>query len=136
MVSFFNETDFTLPYKKNTLKRWVKAIATSENRKVGAINYIFCDDDYLHRINVQYLAHDTLTDIITFDYSAGAVLAGDLYISLDTVRTNAEMLGKNYDDELHRVLVHGVLHLVGINDKGPGEREIMEAAEDAALALR
>ena len=80
--------------------------------------------------------HDYYTDIITFDYSAGAVLAGDLYISLDTVRTNAEMLGKNYDDELHRVLVHGVLHLVGINDKGPGEREIMEAAEDAALALR
>ena len=84
----------------------------------------------------RYLQHDYYTESITFDYSGGDVLSGDLYISLDTVRSNAELFGRPYDEELHRVLVHGVLHLVGINDKGPGEREIMEAAENAALALR
>ena len=114
----------------------MRRVAAQHERRLGEINYIFCNDEEILATNRQYLQHDYYTDIITFDYSAGAVLAGDLYISLDTVRTNAEMLGKNYDDEFHRVLVHGVLHLVGINDKGPGEREIMEAAEDAALALR
>ena len=122
--------------RKRTVSAWIKAVAATFGRKVGEIGYMFVDDEKMLEVNNEYLGHDYYTDIITFDYSAGTVLAGDLYISLDTVRTNAEMLGKNYDDELHRVLVHGVLHLVGINDKGPGEREIMEAAEDAALALR
>lgn len=115
---------------------WLRKVAAQHQRRLGEINYVFCNDEEILATNRQYLQHDYYTDIITFDYSAGALLAGDLYISLDTVRSNAEMLGKSFDDELHRVLVHGVLHLVGINDKGPGEREIMEAAEDAALALR
>ena len=133
----FNSLSLPLPtLDVRTEEAWLRRVAAQHNRRLGEINYIFCNDEEILATNRQYLQHDYYTDIITFDYSAGAVLAGDLYISLDTVRTNAEMLGKNYDDELHRVFVHGVLHLVGINDKGPGEREIMEAAEDAALALR
>ena len=133
----FNSLSLPIPaLDVRTEEAWLRSVAAQHERRLGEINYIFCNDEEILATNRQYLQHDYYTDIITFDYSAGAVLAGDLYISLDTVRTNAEMLGKNYDDELHRVLVHGVLHLVGINDKGPGEREIMEAAEDAALALR
>ena len=133
----FNSLSLPLPaLDVRTEEAWLRRVAAQHNRRLGEINYIFCNDEEILATNRQYLQHDYYTDIITYDYSAGAVLAGDLYISLDTVRTNAEMLGKNYDDELHRVRVHGVLHLVGINDKGPGEREIMEAAEDAALALR
>ena len=133
----FNSLSLPLPtLNLRTEEAWLRRVAAQHDRRLGEINYIFCNDEEILATNRQYLQHDYYTDIITFDYSAGTVLAGDLYISLDTVRTNAEMLGQNYDDELHRVLVHGVLHLVGINDKGPGEREIMEAAEDAALALR
>ena len=133
----FNSLSLPLPtLDLRTEEAWLRRVAAQHDRRLGEINYIFCNDEEILATNRQYLQHDYYTDIITFDYSAGTVLAGDLYISLDTVRTNAEMLGKNYDDELHRVRVHGVLHLVGINDKGPGEREIMEAAEDAALALR
>lgn len=114
---------------------WVCAVAASYNKRVGEVAYVFCDDEKILEVNRQYLKHDYYTDIITFDYCEGDVLSGDLFISLDTVRTNAEQFGKTYDDELHRVIIHGILHLVGINDKGPGEREIMEAAENKALAL-
>ena len=114
---------------------WVRAVAASYNKRVGEVAYVFCDDEKILEVNRQYLKHDYYTDIITFDYCEGDVLSGDLFISLDTVRTNAEQFGKTYDDELHRVIIHGILHLVGINDKGPGEREIMEAAENKALAL-
>ena len=86
-------------------------------------------------MNREYLGHDYYTDIITFDYCEGDTLSGDLVISLDTVRSNAALFGKEYDEELHRVIIHGILHLCGINDKGPGEREIMEQAEDKALAM-
>lgn len=96
---------------------------------------MFVDDEKILEVNREYLGHDYYTDIITFDYDEGDTINGDLVISLDTVRSNAEMLGKEYDDELHRVIIHGVLHLCGINDKGPGEREIMEAAENKALAM-
>jgi len=100
-----------------------------------ALNYIFCDDEEILRVNRQFLDHDYYTDIITFDDCIGRMLRGDMFISLDTVRSNAEGLGVSYDSELRRVIVHGILHLCGINDKGPGEREIMEAAENDALAL-
>ena len=135
MFIFFNETDFTLPYKKNTLKRWVKAIATSENRKVGAINYIFCDDDYLHRINVQYLAHDTLTDIITFDYCQGDTLHSDIYISIERVRENATDYGVPFEQELLRVLSHGILHLCGYKDKTPADSTQMRFKEEEKIKL-
>ena len=96
---------------------------------------MFCNYEKILEVNRQYLQHDYYTDIITFDYTEGDTISGDLFISLDTVRTNAEQFAKPYDEELHRVIIHGILHLCGINDKGPGEREIMEAAEDKALAM-
>ncbi len=122
--------------KKRENTAWVKAVAASYGKRVGEIAYIFVDDEKILEVNRQYLGHDYYTDIITFDYFEGDVISGDLFISLDTVRTNAERVGATYEEELHRVIIHGILHLCGINDKGPGEREIMEAAEDKALALR
>ena len=115
---------------------WIKRVAQAHAPKVGEIGYMFVSDEKILEVNRQYLGHDYYTDIITFDYDEGDVLNGDLVISLDTVRTNADKFGKEYDDELHRVIIHGILHLCGINDKGPGEREIMEAHENEALAMR
>ena len=114
---------------------WIKAVAATYGRRIGEIGYMFVDDAKILEVNRQYLGHDYYTDIITFDYDEGDVLNGDIVISLDTVRSNAEQFGKTYDDELHRVIIHGILHLCGINDKGPGEREIMEANENKALAM-
>jgi rRNA maturation RNase YbeY len=111
-------------------------VAATYKKKVGEVGYLFCDDEHILTVNREYLQHDYYTDIITFDYCEDDVLNGDLVISLDTVRSNAELFGKPYDEELHRVIIHGILHLCGINDKGPGERELMEAAENKALALR
>lgn len=115
---------------------WIARVAEKHGKRIGNVNYIFCTDDEILDVNRQYLHHDYYTDIITFDYCAHGILSGDIYISLDTVASNAEGLEKDPDEELHRVLIHGILHLVGINDKGPGEREIMEHAEDEALAMR
>ena len=128
--------------RRRDISAWIKAVAATYGKRVGDIGYIFCNDEKILEVNRQYLQHDYYTDIITFDYSDDALLtgkkdtiAGDLFISLDTVRTNAEQQGTTYDEELHRVIIHGILHLCGINDKGPGEREIMEAAENKALKL-
>lgn len=121
--------------KKRLTNKWIKAVAATYGRKVGEIGYMFVNDEKILEVNNQYLGHDYFTDIITFDYDEDDVINGDLVISLDTVRTNAEKFGKEYRDELHRVIIHGVLHLCGINDKGPGEREIMEDNENKALAL-
>mgnify|MGYP002644526779 CR=1 FL=1 len=118
--------------KKRETTEWIKAVAASYGKRLGEIAYIFCSDEKILEVNRQYLQHDYYTDIITFDYCEGDRLSGDLFISLDTVRTNAEQFGASYDNELHRVIIHGILHLCGINDKGPGEREIMEAAENFA----
>ena len=114
---------------------WIKAVAATHGRRVGEIGYMFVDDEKILEVNKQYLGHDYYTDVITFDYDEGMVINGDIVISLDTVRTNAELFNKRYEDELHRVIIHGVLHLCGINDKGPGEREVMEANENKALDL-
>lgn len=122
--------------RKRDTTAWIKAVAATYGKRVGDIGYMFVNDDKILEVNREYLGHDYFTDIITFDYCEGDTLNGDLVISLDTVKSNAEQFGKQYDEELHRVIIHGVLHLCGINDKGPGEREIMEAAENKALALR
>lgn len=136
MISY-NTDGVKMPsIKKRENTAWVKAVAASYGKRVGEIAYIFVDDEKILEVNRQYLGHDYYTDIITFDYCEGDVISGDLFICLDTVRTNAEQVGATYEEELHRVIIHGILHLCGINDKGPGEREIMEAAEDKALALR
>lgn len=121
---------------KRDTTRWIKAVTATHNRKVGEIGYMFVNDEKILEVNNEYLGHDYYTDVITFDYCEGNILNGDIVISLDTVRTNAEKFGKTYEDELYRVIIHGVLHLCGINDKGPGEREIMEENENKALALR
>lgn len=121
--------------KRRDITAWVKAVAAAYGRRVGEIGYMFVSDEKILEVNREYLGHDYYTDIITFDYDEGDVISGDLVISLDTVRTNAELFGKSYDEELHRVIIHGILHLCGINDKGPGEREIMEKAEDNALEM-
>lgn len=114
---------------------WIEQVAASHSRRVGNLNYLFVNDEEILDANRQFVNHDYYTDIITFDYSHGDRISGDIMISLETVASNAEKFGVAYFRELLRVIIHGVLHLVGINDKGPGEREVMEEAEDAALAL-
>ena len=123
------------PIDHARVNRWIEQIARLHQRTLGPIAYVFCDDETILRVNRQFLNHDFFTDIITFDYSRRSMISGDMYISLDTVRSNAEMLGQPYERELHRVIIHGVLHLCGIDDKGPGEREIMERNEEEALAI-
>ncbi len=117
------------------VKSWIETVAREHGKRVGALTYVFCDDEYILATNNQFLGHDYYTDIITFDYSNSHRISGDMVISLDTVRSNAEQLGVDYQGELLRVIIHGVLHLCGINDKGPGEREIMERHENEALAM-
>lgn len=115
--------------------RWLEEVAASHGMRVGNINYLFCDDEEILRVNREFLHHDYYTDIITFDYTHRDRIGGDIVISLDTVRSNSKEFGVSYDEELLRVIAHGVLHLCGIDDKGPGEREIMEENENAALKL-
>lgn len=117
------------------LEKWIAAVAKTHNRIVGPLTYIFCDDPKIIEVNRRFLNHDYFTDIITFDYSRGRMVSGDMFISLDTVLSNSELVGATYQHELLRVIIHGVLHLCGINDKGPGEREIMERAENDALRM-
>lgn len=122
--------------RKRDTSAWIKAVAASHGYRIGEVGYLFVDDEKILEVNKEFLNHDYYTDIITFDYDEDNVINGDIVISLDTVRTNAEKFNKTYEEELHRVIIHGILHLCGINDKGPGEREIMEAEENKALALR
>ena len=120
---------------REMVKKWVVGVAGKFGKTVGTLTYIFCNDEKILQVNREFLKHDYYTDIITFDYSTRRRISGDMFISLDTIRSNAEMLGRTYDDELRRVVIHGVLHLLGINDKGPGEREVMERHEDEALSM-
>jgi len=136
MITYSAENVKMPKIRKRDTSAWIKKVAATYNRTVGEVGYLFCDDEKILEVNREYLQHDYYTDIITFDYDEGDKINGDLVISLDTVRTNAELFGKTYEEELHRVIIHGILHLCGINDKGPGEREIMEAAENKALAMR
>lgn len=136
MISYNAENVKMPAIKKREVTKWIRAVAATYGRTVGEVGYLFCDDEKILEVNREYLQHDYYTDIITFDYDEGNQINGDLVISLDTVRTNAELFNKTYDEELYRVIIHGILHLCGINDKGPGEREIMEAAENNALAMR
>lgn len=136
MITYNSENVKMPPIRKRDTTAWIRRVAAAHNRKVGEIGYLFCDDEKILEVNREYLNHDYYTDIITFDYDEGEVINGDLVISLDTVRSNAALFGKSYEEELYRVIIHGILHLCGINDKGPGEREIMEAAENEALAMR
>ena len=136
MITYNSEGVRMPKIKKRDTSAWIKAVAASYGRKVGEIGYLFVDDEKILEVNREYLGHDYYTDVITFDYDEDDTVSGDVVISLDTVRSNAQLFGKTYEEELYRVIIHGILHLCGINDKGPGEREIMEAAENKALAMR
>lgn len=136
MITYNSENIAFPKIKRRETTAWVKRVAAAHGKKVGEIGYLFCNDEKILEVNREFLQHDYYTDIITFDYCEDNVLNGDLVISLDTVRTNAEQQHTTYEEELHRVIIHGILHLCGINDKGPGERELMEAEENKALALR
>ena len=121
--------------RKRDTSSWIRRVAATYGKRVGEIGYMFVSDERILQVNRNYLQHDYYTDIITFDYTEGDTVSGDIVISLDTVRSNAEKYGKSYDEELHRVIIHGILHLCGLHDKAPGEREQMEAAENKALLL-
>lgn len=117
------------------VREWIESVAADYGRTVGEVNYIFVSDERILEVNREFLHHDYYTDHIGFDYSAGTVLSGDLFLSLDTIRTNAETFRVPYDEELHRVIIHGILHLCGLKDKTPEEEQEMRRAEDRALTL-
>ena len=133
--------DFTVIGKfqlddEEKLSDWILFTLDQEEKELGEINYIFCDDDYLHGINVKTLKHNTLTDIISFDYTLGIVVSGDIYISYERVRDNAMILGTNDRDEMHRVMIHGILHYCGYKDKEDEDKVVMRMKEDYYLSLR
>lgn len=132
MIQFFYEN---LPESVNTdYTRWLKDIILSEGKKLGEINYIFCDDEYLLKVNQDYLQHDYYTDIITFDYVKGKTISGEIFVSLQRISDNASTLSKNYEEELRRVLAHGILHLCGYKDKTEEEEQLMRSKEDFYIA--
>lgn len=135
MIDFNYLNGFTLKNEAE-LKDWIQFVLDEEDRELGEISYIFCDDEYLYDINVKYLKHNTLTDIISFDYSLGKVVSGDIYISTERVEENAKEREVDFDDELHRVMIHGVLHFVGYRDKTDAEKREMRSKEDYYLSLR
>jgi probable rRNA maturation factor len=134
MISFNYENEFELQ-NEDQIATWISAVILSENKKEGDINYIFCDDDYLLNLNEQYLDHDTLTDIISFDYSVGNELHGDIFISVERVRENAQDFSVTFEEELKRVLVHGVLHYCGYKDKSEEEEQLMRSKEDEKIKM-
>ena len=134
MISFNYENDFVLPFEERTQK-WISSVISDEGFKEGEINYIFCDDDYLHKINVEFLNHDTLTDIISFDYTVGKIVQGDIFISTERVTDNSKDFNTSFDDELHRVIVHGILHFCGYKDKSEEEARLMRSKEDNYLSM-
>lgn len=136
-IQFFSEgISFKLSNPRKS-RSWIKSAIEAEEQSSGAINFIFCSDDYLHEINVKYLDHDTLTDIVTFDNSEeDGLIEGDIFISVDRVEENARKFGRTFEDELHRVLIHGILHLVGYSDKSASAKRQMRKKEDHYLSLR
>ncbi|WP_431157068.1 rRNA maturation RNase YbeY [Winogradskyella poriferorum] len=133
MVNYNYEADFNL-VDEDKLTNWILDAIKKEGYKIGDINYIFCTDEYLHKLNVEFLNHDTLTDIISFDYTVGKIIQGDIYISIDRVRDNAIDYGVAFKDELLRVMIHGVLHFCGYKDKTPDESKVMRAKEEYYMA--
>jgi len=136
VIQFFQEKiRFKLPHPRKT-SQWILNVVKLEDHKPAEINFIFCSDQYLKTINLEYLAHNTLTDIITFDYSDVSGIQGDVFISIQRVKENAEKFGTSLDEEVHRVMVHGVLHLMGYSDKSKSAKALMRKKEDAYLSLR
>ena len=134
MITFNYETSFKLK-DEDLLENWISEIINKHNRKEGEINYIFCDDEYLHKLNVEFLQHDTLTDVISFDNSLGNLISGDVYISIERVVDNAKDFKVSFEEELHRVIIHGILHYSGFKDKTVDEKFQMRYQENEALML-
>ena len=134
IINFYSENNFELD-QENSYEDWLKAVIASENKKVGEISYIFCDDDYLIKINQEYLDHDTYTDIISFDSSIGNILGGDIFISTERVVENAGKFHVSFEEELKRVMAHGVLHLCGYKDKTSEEKQIMRSKEEEKMKM-
>jgi len=134
MISFNYETDFEIQDEAK-YEAWLSAIITSEERREGEINYIFCDDEYLLQINIQYLDHDTLTDIISFDYTVGKEINGDIFISVERVKENAAEYGVSFEEELKRVMAHGILHYCGYKDKSTSDEALMRNKEEEKIAM-
>ena len=134
MISFNYETDFKLP-DETKVSQWISSVITSEGCQEEEINYIFCDDEYLHKLNVEFLDHDTLTDIISFDYSVGKTLKGDIFISIERVEENAKDFKVSFEQELQRVIVHGILHYCGYKDKSEDDVKLMRKKENFYLNL-
>ena len=134
MISFNYETDFELENEAQ-YEDWISRIIESEGFDEGEINYIFCDDEYLHKINVEYLDHDTLTDIISFDYTVGNLIQGDIFVSVERVKDNANDFNVSFDEELKRVLSHGVLHYCGYKDKSPKDEALMRSKEEEKMQM-
>ena len=135
MIDFFSETVFSLQ-NPNEIAHWISKIINDQKREEGEISYIFCDDQYLHKLNLEFLNHDSLTDIISFDNSLGDQINGDIFISIERVKENADTYKTNFEDELHRVIIHGILHYCGFNDKTKAEAAMMRKKEDEALSQR
>jgi len=134
-ISFFTENiKFDLP-EAEKVQKWVAKVVQTQGKRVGEVNYLFCDDAYLIEVNRAYLNHDTYTDIITFDYVAGNIISGDIFISIERVKENANIFRTGFDQELHRVIIHGVLHLLGQGDKSEADALVMRKKEEAALAI-
>lgn len=133
MISFLSENIDLPAIDQPKVSRWIKLVAASQGRKVGHINYIFCDDERILEVNKEFLQHDYYTDIITFDYGSEKQISGDIFISIDTVKSNAEGLKISFEDELHRVIIHGILHLCGQGDKTDESQAEMTRKEDEAL---
>lgn len=133
-INFYSENDFQVE-QENPYSNWIEKVIESEKKKLEEISYIFCNDDYLLDINMKYLGHDTYTDIISFDYSVGNILQGDIYISTERVKENSLEYGVSFDEELRRVIIHGVLHLCGYKDKTEEEIRMMRSKEEEKLKL-
>lgn len=134
MITFNYETTFSLSYEEK-LQSWISSTILDKGFKLGEINFIFCDDVYLHKLNVEFLQHDTLTDVISFDNTLGSLIAGDIFISIDRIKENAIDFKTSFNNELHRVMIHGVLHFLGFKDKLPSDKSLMTEAENNALKL-
>lgn len=134
MISFNYENDFDLG-NEEAYSNWISRVILSENKKEGDINFIFCDDEYLHKLNVEYLEHDTLTDVISFDYSMGNELHGDVFISTERVAENAVKFNVTFEQEIKRVIIHGVLHYCGYKDKSDADEAIMRAKEEEKIKM-
>ena len=134
MITFNSETSFTLKNQKKLVK-WIGDVISSEGFQVGEINYIFCDDSYLNKINQEFLNHDTFTDIISFDYTLGKEIGGDIFISIERVLENAEKFNEVFENELHRVMIHGILHFIGYKDKTKKDKTLMRTKEDEKIFI-